>query len=61
MTSSIFVLRVKDSVLFCTDSFTSSSTAPELHPVKNSMTHRTIAMYETGFMVSTTFCFLPLL
>lgn len=25
------------------------------------MTHRTIAMYETGFMVSTTFCFLPLL
>ena len=32
-----------------------------IHPVKNSMTHRTIAMYETGFMVSTTFCFLPLL
>ena len=33
-------------------------TASELHPVKSSMAHRTIAMYETGFIGSTTFCFL---
>ena len=58
ITSSIFVLRVKGSALFCTDSFTSLSTAPELHPVKSSMAHRTIAMYETGFIGSTTICFL---